>query len=163
MDSDNDGTWYYYKLQDTAGSERLLQNAEMYGIYFAAALMDSNVNISQDVQNSTITRTNMGEYSEADHLIIIQSSVDPLQTVITYSVLFHCNKNTSSCQQNRKRIELIGNTLCVDTVLRADPVDSKNIADITFPENIDIKRFGDVQSKLPRSFLIEYGAESNHG
>lgn len=51
--------------QEEAGSERLLDNAEQYGIYFAAALTNTNVSINQtDVPDNTISRENI---SKPDH------------------------------------------------------------------------------------------------
>ena len=49
-------------LQEQAGSERLLDNAEQYGVYFAAALVNANVSVNQtDVQDNTIFRENISK------------------------------------------------------------------------------------------------------
>ncbi len=50
-------------MQEEAGSERLLENAEQYGVYFAAALLNANVSINQtDIQDNTIARDNISEH-----------------------------------------------------------------------------------------------------
>lgn len=49
-------------IQNEAGSEILLRNAETYGQYFTQALMNGNVNVSGVITESmAITRENIGE------------------------------------------------------------------------------------------------------
>lgn len=50
-----------------------------------------------------------------------------------------------------------GNT---HTVVKAEAVDPNNVSDILFPQVVDLGKFGSAQSKLPRRFLLELGAES---
>ena len=51
----------YNCIQDEAGSEVLLTNAESYGQYFANALMSENVNISDVISEAlAIKRQNIG-------------------------------------------------------------------------------------------------------
>lgn len=76
LDGSNENGWnslpkvrllhgFYYNndtnttTQEEGGSERLLLNAEWYGVYFAAALMNSNTATSPEVQNNTVSRRNM--------------------------------------------------------------------------------------------------------
>ena len=50
-----------YLQQNEVGSEQLLDNAESYGQYFAQALMNTNINITEDIaQSMAIRRDNIG-------------------------------------------------------------------------------------------------------
>ena len=44
-------------------------------------------------------------------------------------------------------------------VFKAEPVNSSDVAAISFPEELDTVRFGAVQSTLSQEFLLERGAQ----
>ena len=55
---------HIFIMQAETGSEMLLNNAEIYGQYFAQALMNDNVNVSHEINESkSIVRNNIGNFA----------------------------------------------------------------------------------------------------
>ena len=55
---------HIFIMQAETGSEMLLNNAEIYGQYFAQALMNDNVNVSREINESkSIVRNNIGNFA----------------------------------------------------------------------------------------------------
>lgn len=63
-DQDTHHIWSLLK-QNEEGSQRLLDNAERYGQYFAQALQNENVTVSESVaETMAVVRENIGEWIE---------------------------------------------------------------------------------------------------
>lgn len=77
--------------QNEVGSEMILSNAESYGQYFAQALMNRNVNITDSTiaETMAVTRDNIGTDHEESKINVIPPSLQlyrlNLSTVLTWT------------------------------------------------------------------------------
>ena len=58
-------------MQNEVGSEAILTNAESYGQYFAQALMNTNINVSDEaiLKNMSIAKENIGTRKNIELLV----------------------------------------------------------------------------------------------